>query len=938
MSIKDLNPEIDEVDADLEFCEGNNHTLKSMEVDPTYSYIWFKDGLEVQNSNNPEYIVVGDKANSGTYQLRVVSVECDKMSVTPINITIVPNAISKIKYTSLYDCTSVTLEADSDLKGADPTKVVYEWYDISSNFIKNGTTLTVNQSGAYKLVTLNHGICSSSYDEVGVHINNLDPEIDEIAPNVEVCVGASHTLKAIETDILYTYIWYRDGVEVQNSNNPEYIVAGLLSDKGVWNYTLRVISPECNKTSVNPIIVTIKDAPIATVVYKDGIQKGCSGDVITLQSGSTTDLDYVYVWTKNGVTIPGETGIELSATLSNIVDDIYTLSIGYGTCLEVSTDTPVHMVLTPISNIDSGDRVECYDLAASEPKPTVVLNAISTDLEVPTYQWYKGSTAIFGETGASYTVTDDGDYSLETINDGYCTDLSDPINVVITPSVEAKITPNGDVDGCDEVVIKSAGSNYTGANTTYEWYLDDVLIPNAISSSFSAKATGKYYFIAYNYGACGSQSEDVNITLLEFDHEIVEGPVVKECTGNNIILTADNNDSGYTFAWYKQGGALPIGTGKTLTIIGDNINSGLYYLEVEGGSCAKTSDLVEVIIKNTPISEIELGSGSNCEGSIVAINSKESDLDYDYTWYFNDVEITGGSNYSGINSPKLSVSIYAETEGDYKVKVSIGSCVGVLSTGVDLDMEIVGAELNSNSYDNILWCDGSSIILEATAKVDLDKYEWYRNDVQIPGSSATLIIDKSGVYTAMLTTKSGCTQKTNPIFIETNNKGISADLISDSDDNVLCGGCVINLEAVVEVDVTKYEWYRDGELIHGDNNGSLEAKSSGTYFARVISVSGCIQATNEIVIVDPVDEIQNIITPNGDGWNDTWTLPNGFINVGDEVVVLNRQGSIVFSSHDYRNDWGGTASSGATLPAATYYYIIKRQGKDPVMGSITIFR
>ncbi|OCX54424.1 hypothetical protein BEL04_09255 [Mucilaginibacter sp. PPCGB 2223] len=82
----------------------------------------------------------------------------------------------------------------------------------------------------------------------------------------------------------------------------------------------------------------------------------------------------------------------------------------------------------------------------------------------------------------------------------------------------------------------------------------------------------------------------------------------------------------------------------------------------------------------------------------------------------------------------------------------------------------------------------------------------------------------------------------------------------------------------------------------------------------------------------------NILTPNGDGKNDTWVIkdiqlfPNNFVNVYD------RGGRVVYSKHGYANDWNANLN-GAPLTEGTYYYTVDLGTSAPVIkGYITILR
>ncbi len=77
----------------------------------------------------------------------------------------------------------------------------------------------------------------------------------------------------------------------------------------------------------------------------------------------------------------------------------------------------------------------------------------------------------------------------------------------------------------------------------------------------------------------------------------------------------------------------------------------------------------------------------------------------------------------------------------------------------------------------------------------------------------------------------------------------------------------------------------------------------------------------------------DILTPNGDGVNDTWTIININRFPGTIVKVYNRWGNEVLSTNDYRNDWMGTNESGKTLPAGSYYYVLDQSGEGTTMVS-----
>jgi gliding motility-associated-like protein len=112
-----------------------------------------------------------------------------------------------------------------------------------------------------------------------------------------------------------------------------------------------------------------------------------------------------------------------------------------------------------------------------------------------------------------------------------------------------------------------------------------------------------------------------------------------------------------------------------------------------------------------------------------------------------------------------------------------------------------------------------------------------------------------------------------------------------------------------------------------------------TYTLTVTSAEGCT-ATDEITVKVLQDvSIPNTFTPNNDGTNDVWVIKNIEDYPGCTIEVFNRWGNKVYNSTGYSQPWNGTASNGQELPVTTYFYTIDlKDGKKPLVGSITIIR
>jgi gliding motility-associated-like protein len=127
----------------------------------------------------------------------------------------------------------------------------------------------------------------------------------------------------------------------------------------------------------------------------------------------------------------------------------------------------------------------------------------------------------------------------------------------------------------------------------------------------------------------------------------------------------------------------------------------------------------------------------------------------------------------------------------------------------------------------------------------------------------------------------------------------------------------------------------------GSSSGDiLLADGANQIFVRVTAEDGTTTKPYNIVITKAnfAASLPNVFTPNGDGTNDLWILPNINLYPDCTVKIFNRGGQQVFNSVGYSIAWDGTFN-GKTLPPDTYYYIIDlKHGQGVRSGSVSIIR
>jgi gliding motility-associated-like protein len=111
-----------------------------------------------------------------------------------------------------------------------------------------------------------------------------------------------------------------------------------------------------------------------------------------------------------------------------------------------------------------------------------------------------------------------------------------------------------------------------------------------------------------------------------------------------------------------------------------------------------------------------------------------------------------------------------------------------------------------------------------------------------------------------------------------------------------------------------------------------------TFILTVTTSDGCTDSSSVYIrVLQPINP-PNAFSPNGDGINDKWSIPNIKTYSRPLVQVFNRWGQMLHQSIGYQTPWDGT-SNGKPLPPGTYYYIIiAGEGSKPVTGWLQLLR
>lgn len=203
-------------------------------------------------------------------------------------------------------------------------------------------------------------------------------------------------------------------------------------------------------------------------------------------------------------------------------------------------------------------------------------------------------------------------------------------------------------------------------------------------------------------------------------------------------------------------------------------------------------------------------------------------------------------------------------------------------------------------------------------------------------NSPTHLFSKPGSYLVWLKTTSAdfCTDSVSS-YVET----FGIPKISAGKDTTLDKGLGITLQAS---GAKSFNWLPT----YGLNDPTLKnpfsnPDTSTTYFVEGSDENGCkgydtvTVKINDSFLVTPY----NIVTPDGNGKNDTWLIKNIQAYKENKVVIFDQWSQKIFEKEGYNNEWDGKNKTGEILPDATYYYILTfGKSQKKYSGYITLIR
>ncbi len=305
-----------------------------------------------------------------------------------------------------------------------------------------------------------------------------------------------------------------------------------------------------------------------------------------------------------------------------------------------------------------------------------------------------------------------------------------------------------------------------------------------------------------------------------------------------------------------------------------------------------------------------------------------------FKWYKETGPTTSAFVADG---PTLAVT----TEGTYFVRTNYGTCTSDSFSNRVTISEAISGEANATIVSSLgnPYCPGEGFTSLST--ISGISYQWYKDgNIILDATNQMYQTNESGTFSVQVNLGDCSASGSIDLISELFDSSINVPEFNEMSDEE---------SLIVTVTTTainpEFTWYLNGSIITGATDASFEATEFGDYEVNITQNTGCTTSIAYLFSIEEaldlfpeVENIPNLISPNGDSINDTWIIPTQYTSgTNTEVIIMSNQGKVVLQTKDYLNNWPENDLK-LTSINQVYYYIITTSDDKTKKGSITVVK
>ena len=619
------------------------------------------------------------------------------------------------------------------------------------------------------------------------------------------------------------------------------------------------------------------------------------------------------------ISIPGDFSFERFDL--DVNDKTRNVKIG-----DINGDSKPDIAFNGILNGELGVLLNgnCYLPSISPTGPITICSGNSTRLNASgalgvSYEWFLDGTT----TGLSTAFIDASSAGVYTVvansSDGTCSETSNSVTVTVIGGAGGAPMASNNSPVCSGGDLELYTPDVPGA--TFRWTGPNGFgstQQNPVISNVDPAMIGTYQ-VQVTLGACISAWGSTDVTESTVPNlAISTTDSTTFCQGKNAILSVPLM-AGISYQWLLDGVDIP-GANTNLHAA---IASGSYTVRITNSdNCSSITPALTIKVLPPPIAGFTSLDQACLDLPITFTNVSGFDASENifYQWDFGDGNVSSLANpahtYTSLGNYTVSLEVHYDDVGCNDTFTKIIDVVSTPAINIQADRDTV-------------MCEGETIRLWVD---DVHtSYNWSNG-----ATTSSIDVTTAGVYSLDVTTTSGCLATAQIEVVTLSLPNITAT----TDIDKIFAGDTVQLTASGGFN---YSWTPiDGLSDPAIANPIANPVRTTTYTVTAEDANGC-QNFGEVTIsvgqginVSP----KPLFSPNNDGQNDQWVIGNIERYPDCTVIIVNRQGNVLYERRPYYgNEWDGTLSGSPVIEGA-YYFVIRCEGsaKNAASGSITLIR
>lgn len=421
-----------------------------------------------------------------------------------------------------------------------------------------------------------------------------------------------------------------------------------------------------------------------------------------------------------------------------------------------------------------------------------------------------------------------------------------------------------------------------------------------------------------------SVTASVPVTVKQMPTSIFTVSPANVCLGTSQTITYTGNaPATATYNWFGFAGAtVQSGSGQgPYSILFNSAGNYALQLQVSNNGCTSTITTQKDTVSTPARASFNVSDSIVCAGTTITVTfTGTAGSTAVPTWNWG-----GGAVQTGTGFGPYTVT-YNKT-GFLGLKINDGACAATANSKLIKVIQLPDAAFTA---DATAGCIPFNVTFN-NQSTNTDSWKWTFGD---GGASTDMspvhTYDAAGTYTVTLMV--AAQNKCFDTLVKTNYIQVKAMPVAGFT-NTPAENVPTELHAAyfsftnTSQNASSYTWHFGDNSTSSDVNPQHHFSYPGNYTVVLEAKNdiGCVDTAMRqffMIIPDKVLDIPNAFSPNSDGVNDKWEIAGLRGNTDCEVLIFNRWGQQVFSSHGYENPWDGTWK-GQPVPVATYYYVIK---------------